>query len=187
MTDPGPRPPSGFRSLGERVVYRGAVITVVAGEFETPDGRIIQRDIVRHPGAVSVVPVVGDEVILVRQYRAAADRDMLELPAGKRDLPGEAPETTAMRELVEEIGCSAGSLVQLATFYNSVGFSDEYSYVYLATDLQEAETNPQGPEEEHMTIERVALDSVVAAITSGQIEDAKTVIGLMMALHYLGA
>lgn len=182
----GPRSPVGFRSLSERVVHEGAVITVVSGEFETPDGQIIQRDIVRHPGAVSVVPVVGDEVILVRQYRAAADREMLELPAGKRDIPGEPPEMTAKRELIEEIGCSAGSLVRLATFYNSVGFSDEYSYVFLATDLKEASINRQGPEEEHMTIERLSLDSVVAAITDRRIEDAKTVIGLLMALRYLG-
>lgn len=185
MTDLGPRSPAGFRSLGERIIYEGAVFNVVAGEFETADGQVVQRDIVRHPGAVSVVAVDGDDVILVRQYRAAADREMLELPAGKRDVPGEAPETTAQRELIEEIGYSARSLVQLATFYNSVGFSDEYSYVFLATDLEEAPINRQGPEEEHMTIERWALDSIAAAIGSGQIEDAKTVIGLMMALRHL--
>ena len=186
MTDLGPRSPSGFRSLSERIVHEGAVITVVSGEFETPDGQRIQRDIVRHLGAVSIVPVVADEVILVRQYRAAVDKEMLELPAGTRDIPGEAPETTAKRELIEEIGCSAGSLVRLATFYNSVGFSDEYSYVFLAMDLQKASINRQGPEEQHMTIERLALDDVVAAIADRRIEDAKTVIGLMMTLRHLG-
>ena len=186
MTDPGPRSPSGFRSLGERVIHEGAVFSVVVGEFETPDGQVVQRDIVRHPGAVCVVPVVGDDVILVRQYRAAADREMLELPAGKRDVPGEAPETTAERELIEEIGYSARSLVQLATFYNSVGFSDEYSYVFLATGLTEARTDRQGPEEEHMTIERRPLSSIPGAIASQEIEDAKTVIGLMVALRHLG-
>ena len=185
MTGHRPRSPSGFRSLSERIVHRGAVVTVVSGEFETPDGQVIQRDIVRHPGAVSVVPVVDDEVILVRQYRPAADKEMLEIPAGKRDIPGESPETTAERELIEEIGYSAGSLVQLATFYNSVGFCDEYSYVFLATKLEKASIDRQGPEEQHMTIERLALDEVVAAISSGQIEDAKTVIGLMMALRCL--
>ena len=186
MTDLGPRSPSGFRSLGERIIHEGIVFKVVSGEFETPDGQVVQRDIVRHMGAVSVVPVVGDEVILVRQYRAAADKEMLELPAGKRDIVGEPPETTAKRELIEEIGYSTRSLVQLATFYNSVGFSDEYSYVFLATELEKASINRQGPEEQHMTIERLALDEVAAAIASGQIEDAKTVIGLMMALRYLG-
>lgn len=180
------RSATGFRGVGERVIHRGEVVTLVLGEFETPEGQIIQRDIVRHQGAVSVVPIAGDEVILVRQYRAAVDKEMLELPAGKRDVAGETPVDTAKRELLEEIGYSAGSLVELATFYNSVGFSDEYSYVYLATDLTEETTNRQSPEEEHMTIERLRLDSVLDVISQRRIEDAKTVIGLLMALRYLG-
>ena len=186
MTDPGPRSPSGFRSLGERTIHQGVVFTVVSGDFETPDGQVIQRDIVRHPGAVSVVPVVDDEVILVRQYRAAIGEEILEIPAGKRDVPGEPPETTAKRELIEEIGYSSDSLVLLATVYSSAGFCDEYSYVYLATDLQKAPMNRQGPEEQHMTIERLALDDVVAAIAERRIEDATTVVGLLMALRHLG-
>lgn len=168
------------------MIYEGVIFKVVSGEFETPDGQVIQRDIVRHPGAVTVVPVVGDEVILVRQYRAAVDRELLELPAGKRDVPGEPPETTAKRELIEEVGYSASSLVLLATSYNSAGFSDEYSYVFLATDLEKASTNRQGPEEQHMTIERLALDDVVGAIAEQRIEDATTQIGLLLALRYLG-
>ena len=130
MTNLGPRSPSGFRSLSERVVYEGVIFKVVSGEFETPDGQVIQRDIVRHPGAVSVVPIIGDEVILVRQYRAATDKEILEIPAGKRDVPGEPLETTARRELIEEIGYSTDSLVLLATVYSSAGYSDEYSYVF---------------------------------------------------------
>lgn len=186
MTDLGPRSPSGFRSLSERIIYEGAVFKVVSGEFETPDGQVIQRDIVRHPGAVSVVPIIGDEVILVRQYRAATDQEILEIPAGKRDIPGEPPETTAKRELIEEIGYSTDSLVLLATAYSSAGFCDEYSYVFLATDLKKASMNRQGPEEQHMTIERLALDDVGAAIAERRIEDATTVIGLLMTLRYLG-
>lgn len=186
MNDLGPRSPAGFRISGERTIYEGAVFSVVSIDLETPDGQAVQRDIVRHSGAVCVVPVDGDDVILVRQYRAAADCEMLELPAGKRDVPGEDPETTAQRELIEEIGYSARSLVQLATFYNSVGFSDEYSYVFLATDLTEERINRQGPEEEHMTIERRPLDSLAEAIASQEIEDAQTVIGLLMALRHLG-
>lgn len=186
MSSGGPQTPSGFRGVRERVIHKGAVITVVTGEFQTPDGQIIERDIVRHQGAVSVVPVLGDEVILVRQYRAAVNKEMLELPAGKRDVDGESPEATANRELIEEIGYSAGSLALLTTFYNSVGFSDEYSYVYLATDLTEVPINRQGPEEQHMTIERLGLDSVEGAVEQRRIEDAKTIIGLLMALRRLG-
>jgi len=186
VTGRGGRSPSGFRGLSERIVHRGALVTLVSGEFETPDGDVVRREIVRHPGAVSVVPVIDDEVILVRQYRPAADSEMLEIPAGKRDVPGESPETTAQRELIEETGYSAGSLEQLAAFYNSVGFCDEYSYVFLATGLEKAQIDPQGPEEQHMSIVRLALDDAVAAVSCGEIRDAKTVIGLMMALRRLG-
>ncbi|NIR38547.1 MAG: NUDIX hydrolase, partial [Actinobacteria bacterium] len=97
MTEPGPRSASGFRRLRERTVHEGHAIRVVVGEFETPDGEVVHRDIVRHPGAVSVVPLDGEEVVLVRQYRAAVEQDLLELPAGKRDVPGEPPERTALR------------------------------------------------------------------------------------------
>lgn len=186
MTEPGPRSASGFRRLGERTVHEGHAIRVVVGDFETPDGEVVHRDIVRHPGAVSVVPVDGDEVVLVRQYRAAVERELLEIPAGKRDVPGEAPELTAMRELEEEVGFTAAALVPLARFYNSVGFSDEHSHVFLATDLRPVPDDRQGPEEVHMTVERLAIDDVAPAIADGRIEDAKTVIGLLAALRHLG-
>src|SRR5258708_34803129 len=99
-----------FQALGEEELYRGSLITVARGRFRAPDGREFERDIVHHPGAVSVVPVVddGDAVLLVRQYRAAIDRPLLEIPAGKRDIEGEPPETTARREPQEEAGMRAG-------------------------------------------------------------------------------
>lgn len=185
MTATGPRSSSGFRRVDERTIHTGRVIEVVEGRFETPDGEVVEREIVRHPGAVGVVPVDGDEVILVRQYRAAADADLLEIPAGKRDIPGESASAAAGRELAEEIGYVAGSLVELAGFYNSVGFSDEYSRVFLATALSPATPDPQGPEEQYMTVERLSLDAVPAAISDGRIEDAKTIIGLLAALRHL--
>ena len=110
-------------------VCRGSLISLAVGAFEAPDGDTFERDVVHHPGAVSVVPVVdeGTAVLLVRQYRAAVDRDLLEIPAGKRDVAGEPPELTARRELEEEVGMRAGRLEQLAEFYNSPGFCDEHS------------------------------------------------------------
>ncbi len=186
MTEPGPRSPSGFRRLRERELHAGHVITLVEGEFETPDGEVISRDIVRHPGAVCVVPVDGDDVVLVRQYRAAVEKDLLEIPAGKRDVVDEPPVLTARRELAEEVGLRADEMVPLATFYNSVGFSDEYSHVFLATGLHPVPLDRQGPEEAHMTIERVPLDEVAAAVSAGRIVDAKTIIGLLAALRHLG-
>jgi 8-oxo-dGTP pyrophosphatase MutT (NUDIX family) len=186
VTGLGPRSASGFRRLREREIHDGFLITVVEGEFETPDGETITRDIVRHPGAVSVVPLDGDEFVLVRQFRAPAEKDLLEIPAGKRDVPDEPPETTAVRELAEEVGFTANELVPLASFYNSVGFSDEYSFVFLATDLHPVPLDRQGAEEAHMTIERLPIDEAAGAVADGRIEDAKTVIGILAALRHLG-
>ncbi len=100
-----------------------------------------ERDVVHHPGAVSVVPIIdggasGHQVILVRQYRAAIDAELLEIVAGKRDVAGEPPEVTARRELAEEVGMVAGRMELLAEFYNSPGFCDEHSCVFLGLDLE---------------------------------------------------
>ncbi len=178
---------SGFRKLGERSVWRGPLIEVAVGRFAAPDGEEFERDVVHHPGAVSVVPVVegGRAVLLVRQYRAAIDRELLEIPAGKRDVENEAPEATARRELEEEVGMRAGRVEKLAEFYNSPGFCDEHSVVYLAVDLDPCPTSKQGVEERHMSVEQVDLDDVAALVSSGRIVDAKTIIGLSLAAEAL--
>lgn len=183
--DPGPSKPS-FERLSEHVVHRGGVVTVAVGSFRAPDGRILERDVVHHPGAVSVVPLDGDEVVLVRQYRAALDRDLLEIPAGKRDVPGEPPDVTAGRELEEETGMRARSLVPLCEFFNSAGFSDEHSYVFLADGLEPGSQSLQGIEEQHMSVERFPIDDVPAMIERGELMDAKTIIGLLLTLRRLG-
>ena len=177
---------SPFRKLAEREVHRGRRITVATATFEAPDGSRFERDVVHHPGAVSVVPVTeGEEVLLVRQFRAAVGRELLEIPAGLRDVPGEPPAETARRELAEEVGMRAGRLEPLAEFYNSAGFSDEYSYVFLALDLAPCPTEAHSVEEQHMTIEPVSLDDVRALIKRAEIVDAKTIIGLALALDAL--
>jgi 8-oxo-dGTP pyrophosphatase MutT (NUDIX family) len=175
----------GFTKRGERVVHEGYVISVAVGTFVDPNGEEFTRDVVHHPGAVSIVPVDGDEVVLVRQYRAAVDAFLLEIPAGKRDVQDEPPIETAKRELVEEIGMRAVTVELLAEFYNSPGFCDEHSWVFLGTDLEAAEVSAQGIEEEHMTIERVKLDDVLGMIGRAEITDAKTIIGLTLALQKL--
>ncbi len=175
-----------FQKRGERELYAGHVISLGVGTFVGPDGTPFERDLVHHPGAVSVVPVLGDEVILVRQYRASLDAYLLEIPAGKRDVTDEPPEETARRELIEEVGHRAGTLIALAEFYNSPGFCDEHSYVFLGLDLEPAPPSAQGVEEEHMTIERVALDDVTGLIASRELMDAKSIIGLTLALRHLG-
>lgn len=179
---------AGFRRGPERVLHEGPVVSLAVGAFTAPDGTTFERQVVHHPGAVSVVPVEGDgTAVLVRQYRAPLDAELLEIPAGKLDVAGEPPEATARRELVEEVGLEAAQLVRLAEFHNSPGFCDEHSTVYLATGLRSVADHRQGIEEEHLRIERVALDDVPAMIADGRLRDAKTIIGLLLARQHLGA
>ncbi len=167
--------------VDEEVIHRGGVITTTVGTFEGPGGERFQRDLVHHPGAVAVVPLLDDgRVIMVRQYRAAIDAWMLEIPAGKRDVADEAPEVTAGRELVEEAGKSSERIELLARFHNSAGFSDEHTWLYLARDLTDAAIDRQGVEEQSMTLETVRLDDVDGLIGAGELTDAKSIIGLLL-------
>lgn len=179
--------PAPFTKGPERELYRGPIIRLAVGTFTAPDGTTFERDLVHHPGAVSVVPVTEDgHAVLVRQYRAVVDEHLLEIPAGKRDVAGEPPEATAHRELAEEVGLAAGRLEPLARFYNSVGFCDELSYVFLGLDLTPVARDTQGIEEDHMTVEHVALADVPAMVADGRLLDAKTIIGLTLARDRLG-
>ena len=178
---------SGFRIVASSTVADVGFLAVTKEDVEGPDGSFT-RHVVRHPGAVAVVPVTddGDHALLVRQFRVALAGDLLEVPAGKRDVDGEPPEGTASRELVEEIGRRPGRLVRLAEFYNSPGFCDEYSYVFCALDLEVVD-GPRGVdhEERAMTVETVAFADVDALVAAGTIKDAKTIIGLGLARRYL--
>ena len=180
-------PGSPFRRLDEQLRYQGSLINVATATFSGPDSDTFEREIVHHPGAVSMVPLVeeGTTVLLVRQFRAAVGTELLELPAGKRDVAGESPEETARRELEEEIGLRPGRLERLAHFYNSPGFSDEHSIVYMATELTPGRIDRQGVEERQMTVVSVALAEVPGLIASGAICDAKTIIGLCLARQTL--
>jgi len=174
------------RVVESRVLHRGRYLEFRSLTVERADGSRATRDIVGHPGAVAIVALDDDgRVLLVRQFRVAAEQALLEIPAGKRDVDGEPPEITARRELEEEVGMRAGSLRKLAEFYNSPGFCDELSQVFLATGLEKAELTAHGVEEEHMTIETVALADVPRIISSGVLVDAKSIIGLTLAREAL--
>jgi ADP-ribose pyrophosphatase len=187
----GPASPTGFRVLEEHERYRGRIVRVATARIGSPDGEEYSRDIVHHPGAVGVVPVHYDEsgagpvVVFVRQYRAALGQSILEIPAGLRDVEGEAPDQTAQRELGEEVGLRAGRLEKLCEFFTSPGISDERIWIYLALDLEPVPRGPQSHEERYLIEERVALDDVDAMIQDGQICDAKTIVGLLLARRVL--
>lgn len=170
-----------FRILGEHTAWQGRRISAATVDVEAPGGETFSREIVRHPGAVAMVPVHDDgTVTLVHQFRAAIGTSMWEIPAGLRDIDGEAPEETARRELAEETGLLSERLEHLLTFHNSPGFSDESVVVYLATGLTEVPDDRQGVEERHMEVDRVPFGTALAMLDDGRITDAKTVIGLLM-------
>jgi len=178
-------PGDGFRRLSEREVHRGHIWRVVVGTFEAPDGSTFERDIVRSPGAVGVVPVLFDpegnpSVVLVRQYRPTLDRALTEIPAGMRDVEGEPPEETARRELAEEVGFAAGHLELLSVFTNSAGMTDATTHVFLATGLTPVPSAAHGPEEESMAVLQMSLVDAVAEVEAGTITDAKTIVGLLL-------
>ena len=173
---------TGFRITDRKRVLTGPVVTVDDVVMVAPDGTRHDRQVVGHPGAVSVVAVTAQRtVVMIRQFRAALDTELLEIPAGKRDMAGEDPADTARRELLEEVGLEAGTLVRLAEFNNSPGFSNEHSIVYLAEDLSAGVTDRHGVEELHMETVEIPLDDVPDLITRGVIRDAKSIIGLLLA------
>jgi len=168
-----------FEPVRETTIYEGYRIRVARAELRAPDGSTIERDVVHHPGAVAVVPLHDDgTVTLVEQYRAALGHDLIELPAGIRDVPGEPDAITANRELAEEVGLLAGELEHLVTFHNSPGFSDESLAIFLGTHLEPVPHRRQGPEEEAMQVHRLPLADALAMVDDGRITDAKTIIGL---------
>lgn len=172
---------AGFRRLDEVDVHRGFRFRVAKGRFTAPDGSEFERDIVRHPGAVGVLPLHADRTVtLLRQYRAALDDHLLELPAGLRDVTDEPDVQTAHRELLEEAGLAATEMEHLVDFHNSPGFTDETVAVFLATGLRAVDDDRQGHEEEAMEVLRIPLDEALAMVDDGRITDAKTIIALLV-------
>lgn len=172
----------GFVRLSEEPVFDGHLFSVRHVTLADPDGEPFARDVVRHPGAVAVVPLHQDgTVTLVRQMRVAVGEQVLEAPAGTRDVAGEDPTETARRELAEEAGLRAGRLERLAAVYNSPGYTDQRTTIFLATGLQACETARSGVEERWMSVERVALCQLEQLVEGGRIVDSTTIVGLFLA------
>ena len=176
----------GFRRVSEDELLRAWLFRVDQLHLVDPDGRTFERVVVRHPGAVTIVPVHDDgRVTLVRQYRAAVDALVLEIPAGTRDKDGEEPEATARRELAEEAGLEAADWELLIATWTTPGVSDQRTLLYLATGLTSVSARPQGVEEGYMTVETIHLDDVEALVADGSLRDETTVLGLYMARQRL--
>jgi ADP-ribose pyrophosphatase len=171
-----------------RRIYTGRVINLDVDVVEFPDGNTGELELLRHPGASAVVPFLTDpmgkdpQLLLIKQYRYAADDYLYEIPAGRLD-PGENPERCAHRELREETGCTAKSMEHLYTFYTTPGFTDERIHIFLATGLEQGEAAREA--DEFLTVETIALSRALEMIKTGEINDGKTALGLLYAAGFV--
>ena len=177
-----------FRRVSEEELLRAWLFRVDRIHLLDPAGRPFERVIVRHPGAVTIVPVHDDGTVsLVRQYRAAVDAMVLEIPAGTRDRDGETEEQTARRELAEEAGLEAAHLEALLGTWNTPGVSDQHTTIFLATGLSPCRSRPDGVEEGYMTVETVRLTDLDDLVANGTLKDETTVLGLYLARQRLAS
>jgi ADP-ribose pyrophosphatase len=170
-----------------RRVYTGKIISLDLDVVRFPDGSTGELEMIRHPGASAVVPFLSDpngndpQVLLIRQYRYAADGFLLEIPAGRLDA-GEDPRNCAVRELKEETGCSAERVDHLFTMYTTPGFTDEKIHLFMATGLVSGE--PSHEVDEFLDLEPMLLSRALELVETGEIKDAKTALGLLFAAGF---
>ena len=177
-TDPEP-------TIESKDIYQGRIIKLRVDTVQLPSGRTTTREIVEHEDAVCVVPIdENNNVLMVRQYRKAAQLNLLEVPAGGVEA-GETPDETALRELQEEVSVTSGSLRRLSGFWVSPGWATEFMHAYLATDLTPASL--PADDDEYISVERVPLDSISGLIESGEIQDSKSIAALLLALRVLNS
>ena len=173
--------------VDSRRVYTGRVISLDVDVVRFPDGSTGELEMIRHPGASAVVPFLSDprgddpQVLLIRQYRYAAEGYLLEVPAGRLN-PGENPRDCALRELKEETGCSADQMDPLFTMYTTPGFTDEKIHLFMATGLVSGETKHEA--DEFLDLEPMLLSRALELVEAGEIKDAKTALGLLYAAGF---
>lgn len=173
--------------ISSRRVYDGKVIHVDLDRVRFPDGSEGELEMVRHPGASAVVPFLSDpagddpQLLLLRQYRYAAESYVYEIPAGRLS-PGEKPEECARRELLEETGCTADRVEPLITIFTTPGFTDEKIHLFMAAGLNHGVTEHE--KDEFIEVETVSLSRALEMIERGEIQDSKTLVGILYAAGY---
>lgn len=169
----------------EPILFQSRIFNVVERTQVGRSGKILKRQVVKHPGAVAIAPILPDgRVLLIEQFRVALQRKIFEIPAGTREV-GEDPLSTATRELKEETGYSAGKIERMTAIYTSPGILQEELILYLATDLKPGETALE--DGEAIELRPKTWDEIDAMIDNGEIVDAKTLVGLFMARRALNA
>jgi len=170
-------------------VYTGKIVSLDVDTVRFPDGSTGELEMIRHPGASAVVPFLSDpqgddpQVLMIRQYRYAADGYLYEIPAGRLD-PGENPRDCAARELKEETGCTAEQLDHLLTMYTTPGFTDEKIHLFMATGLTVGETKHEA--DEFLDLHPMLLSRALEMVQAGEIQDGKTALGLLFAAGFRG-
>ena len=173
--------------ISSRRIHTGKIISLDSDTVRFPDGSVGELEMIRHPGASAIVPFLSDatgddpQLLLIRQYRYAADQFLYEIPAGRLD-PGEQPLDCARRELREETGCSARQIDFLCTMFTTPGFTDERIHLFMATGLERGDTAREA--DEFMTMETVTLSQALRLIKEGEIKDAKTALGILFAAGF---
>jgi len=172
-----------FELIKSENAYQGRAFNVRRDHLLTPNGNTVKYDIIEHIGSVSIVPVDENGLMyFVRQYRHAAEIDLLELPAGTLE-PGEPPEEAAFREIREEIGMAAKNLKEIGSFYLAPGYSTELMHVFLATDLTHDPLDPDA--DEYLSVEKLPIAAALQLAESGQMQDAKSLAALLLAKPFL--
>ena len=168
-------------TLQSTSIYQGTILGVRKDDVRMPNGRLTVREVVEHSDSVCMVPLdAAGNVVLVRQYRKPTERVLLEVPAGGIE-PGESPEDAALRELQEEIDHTAGNLRPLSGFWLAPGWCDEFMYAFLATDLRRS--NLEQDYDEIVETVRVPLVDTLQLMASGEIQDAKSIASLLLAMQ----
>jgi ADP-ribose pyrophosphatase len=171
------------KTIEKNTVYEGVIVNVRRDKAELVNGKVVGREVVEHPGGVTVIPVEPDGTVwCVRQFRYPFGREMLEVPAGKLER-GEDPFECAVRELSEETGLTADEFVYLGPCCTSPGFSTEVLHIYLALGLHQGAMHLDP--DEFLNVEKYGLEELTDRVMSGEIDDAKTIIAVLKAKRYL--
>jgi ADP-ribose pyrophosphatase len=171
------------KKVSSKQIFDGKIVKLFVDEVELPNGQIATREIVRHPGAVCVVPLTDEgEVVMVRQFRYPFEEVLLEIPAGKLEI-GEDPLEAVKRELEEESGAVAGKIEHIGEMYTTVAIFDEKIQMYIATNLTFKDAHPDS--DEFITSEKIPLSTLIDMVMRGEIKDSKTQIALLKAEKYI--
>jgi ADP-ribose pyrophosphatase len=174
--------------VGSQRIYTGRIFNLDLDQVRFPDGSVGELEMIRHPGASAILPFLSDprsddpQLLLIKQYRYAADGYLYEVPAGRLE-PGELPMACAKRELREETGCEAEMFTPLTTLYTTPGFTDELIHLFSATGVTRGQAATEA--DEFLTVEPMPLSRALELVRQGEIRDAKTVVTLLFAAGFV--